>query len=57
MTKLGLSQEGNNKHQKIYYRYSLINEAKEKNHTIILIKELQLLNKIQPLFMLRRTLP
>jgi len=57
MTKLGLSQEGNNKHQKFYYRYSLINEAKEKNHTIILIKELQLLNKIQPLFMLRRTLP
>lgn len=57
MTKLGLSQEGNNKHQKFYYCYSSINEAKEKNHTIILIKELQLLNKIQPLFMLRRTLP
>lgn len=57
MTKLGLSQERNNKYQKFYYCYSSINEAKEKNHTIILIKELQLLNKIQPLFMLRRTLP
>lgn len=57
MTTLGLSQEGKIKHQKLYYCYSSISEAKEKNHIIISIKALQLFNKIQPLFMIGRTLP
>lgn len=57
MTTLGLSQEGKIKHQKLYYSYSSISEAKEKNHIVISIKALQLFNKIQPLFMIGRTLP